>query len=164
MLLDKKDFKMRLSRISPFVIAGAALLAGCDAHPGRMLGKNLPDETQVVDGPSLALPPSFELRPPREAQDYEALLRQQKTLEAESLITGVSASQVTTFSDASSSVPNGDVWLVKQVSTQSGVVADPNVRSELDAAAKTDEATKETSAQKSKKGLFKRWFGSSDDE
>lgn len=155
---------MRLSRISPFVIAGAALLAGCDAHPGRMLGKNLPDETQVVDGPSLALPPSFELRPPREAQDYEAVLRQQKTLEAESLITGVSGTQVTTF-DGSSSVPNADEWLVKQVSTQSGVVADPNVRSELEATAKADEAApKDTSEQKAKKGLLKRWFGRSDDE
>lgn len=120
--------------------------AGCGGK--KLLARSLPDETQVIDGPTLALPPHFELRPPREAQDYEAVLRAQKTEEAHSLITGVSGSVPAAGGD----VPQSDSWLLQQSSEQSGVRADPNVRGELEKQAAQPEEAK-------KPGLMKRWFG-----
>jgi hypothetical protein len=141
----------------PLLIAATAalLLTGCGST--KLMGKSLPDETQVIDGPSLVLPPQFELRPPREAQDYESVLRAQKSAEARTLITGVSASVAGVA--VSGSVPSGDEWLLKQAADQSGVVSDPNVRQDLEKAAMQPEAE----AEKGKQGLFKRWFGKSDE-
>lgn len=151
---------MRLNRFPSVALALAALALGACTH-GNILGKNLPDETQVIDGPSLALPPNYQLRPPREAEDYEAVLRAQTSAKARSLITGVSTTQPQA---AAGSVPEGEAWLVKKAAAQSGVTADPNVRSELDAAADTEAQTKDSDVEKAKKGLLKRWFGNDEDE
>lgn len=131
------------------IIAGVALiLAGCGET--KLFDRSLPDETRVIDGPTLAVPPSMDLRPPREAQDYETLLREQKTAEGQALITGVSA---TVPVSASAAVPSEDEWLLQQTGTK----ADPNVRAELEAAAKNPDEDK-------KPGLFKRWFGKNEDK
>ncbi|MBI1309094.1 MAG: DUF3035 domain-containing protein [Proteobacteria bacterium] len=120
-------------------------LAGCGGKP--LLSRTLPDETQVIDGPSLAVPPDMQLRPPSDGKgDYEAMLNRQQTMEAHELITGVSGTQA--VSGSAAEVPAGDQWLLQQT----GTVADPNVREELDKAA----AAK---AEEPKKSLFKRWFG-----
>lgn len=142
------------------LLAAAVLLAGCGNSAGKLMGKSLPDETQVIDGPTLALPPQYELRPPRESTDYESVLRAQKTVEAQSLITGVSATAV---APAMGSVPAGDEWLLQQTSQQLGVVADPGVREDLRVV--TPEELQAREDAKTKKGLLGRWFGGqSDDE
>ena len=164
---------MRIVRIASTVAAcglGLALVACGDT---KLLGKSLPDETQVIDGPTLALPPQFDLRPPREAADYETMLRAQKGIEAQNLIvTGSSSTTVTMppadgvtttqTSEVSASVPSSDQWLVNKSAAQTGVVADPNVRTTLQN--KYPEDLKAAEDAKAKKGLFGRWFGSSDDE
>jgi hypothetical protein len=78
------------------------------------------------------------------------------------LITGVSPTAAGGEA-AAGDVPASDAWLVKQVGTQAGVAADPNVREQLDSMAKTDVAVEESKDDKAKKGLLKRWFGSSDE-
>lgn len=136
-----------------FLVASAAalLLAGCGET--KLLSRTLPDETRVVDGPGLVVPPDYQLRPPREASDYETLLGERKTAEAQALITGVSGSVVVSGSVAE--VPAADVWLVKESQQQSGVVADPNVRQALENETKLPEPEQ-------KKSTWQRWFGSSD--
>lgn len=119
----------------------------------KLMAKSLPDETRVIDGPTLALPPQYDLRPPREAADYEHILRAQKTVEAQTLITGVSP----TMAPAAGEVPQADAWLVQQTSQQSGVVADPNVREDLRVVT-PEELQAQEDAEK-KKGLLGRWFG-----
>lgn len=149
-----------MRKVQMAMVATALLLAACGNSAGKLMGKSLPDETQVIDGPTLALPPQYELRPPREAADYESVLRAQKTVEAQALITGVSATAVT---PAAGAVPSGDDWLLKQTSQQVGVVADPNVREDLRVV--TPEELKAQEEAKAKKGLLGRWFGrTSDDE
>ena len=148
---------MRMTRIG---LCGAALLlAACGGSAGKLVGKSLPDETQVIDGPTLALPPQYELRPPRESADYESVLRAQKTAEAQSLITGVSGTAV---APASGEVPATDAWLVKQTSQQVGVVADPGVREDL--RIKTPKELQEEEKAKKSRGLLDRWFGRNADE
>jgi hypothetical protein len=117
-------------RNAKWMVGVALLAAGCGET--KLLDRSLPDETRVIDGPSLAVPPSMDLRPPREAEDYETVLRAQKTVEGQALITGVSASSVVSGSEA---VPGGDQWILQQTGAQ----ADPNVRAELEAAAKNPE-------------------------
>jgi len=137
------------------VVLAAALLAGCGG--GSVFKKTLPDETRVIDGPSLALPPQFELRPPRDAEDYESVLRAQKTVEAQSLITGVSPSGVVGVSATQAADP-AEQWLIDRASQQSGVVADPNVRADLmRPLTEAEKAAEET--QQKKRGLLQRWFG-----
>lgn len=135
-------------RSAKIMVGVALILAGCAET--KLFDRSLPDETRVIDGPSLAVPPHMELRPPREAQDYETVLSQQKSAEAKALITGVSASAVVS---ASAEVPGEDEWILQQT----GTAADPNVRSELENAAKNPE-------EKKKSGLFQRWFGKNEDE
>lgn len=125
--------------LSMFVLAGmAVMLAGCG---GTKLigGRTLPDETRVVDGPSLALPPDFELRPPEKTQDYEAVLRAQKTAEAKGLILGNqvgNVSETTTPMQGATMVSGQDSWLTEQAGA-----ADGDIRSQLDKDA--EEAAKE---------------------
>lgn len=157
----------RITRNAGLAVAmgGALMLAACGGSAGKLMGKSLPDETQVIDGPTLALPPQFELRPPRQAADYESVLRAQKGVEARNLITtGTSATAVNTpaAADVSGAVPAADEWLVDKTAAQTGVVADPNVREEL--VNKTPEEIKATKDAKAKKGLFSRWFGGSDSD
>lgn len=97
-------------------------LSGCGST--KLFGSQTPpDETQVIDGPSLSLPPDFSLRPPHEAEDYEAVLRAQKTREAEAIIIGgpVSATIIP-------GVATDDQWLLQQAG-----VADANIRDKLTA-------------------------------
>jgi hypothetical protein len=56
-----------MKRFSLFAVLGlVAVLAGCsDVADSLGLGRNPPDEFAVVDRPPLAMPPDFELRPPR---------------------------------------------------------------------------------------------------
>lgn len=157
----------RLGRISGLALAGTALLVSGCGGASKLMGKSLPDETQVIDGPTLALPPQFDLRPPREAADYESVLRAQKGVEAQNLIvTGSSSTTVTTqtvtTSEVSGSVPSSDAWLVTKSAAQTGVVADPNVRTQLEN--KYPEDLKAAEEAKAKKGWLGRWFGGSDDE
>ncbi len=142
---------MHLARTG--LVVTALLLAACGGNAGKLMGKSLPDETQVIDGPTLALPPQFDLRPPRESDDYESLLRAQKTVEARGLITGVSA----TAPMAAGEVPQGDAWLLQQTSQQTGVVADPNVREELREVSPEELAAEEKARKE--QGLLGRWFG-----
>jgi hypothetical protein len=137
------------------------VLAGC-GESTKLLGKSLPDETVVVDGPSLELPPEFSLRPPRDAQDYESVLRAQKGVEAQALITGVSASEVVVSGTAAGEVPNTEAWLLNKASEQTGAIQ-PDIREQLkiDAAGKAEATDSEA---KRKQGLFGRWFGSASDE
>ena len=142
----------------------AVLLAACGGNAGKLMGKGLPDETQVIDGPSLALPPQYELRPPREAADYESVLREQKRIEFQGMVTGTSATAPMDAAAVVDSVVSGtvvpatDAWILDKVSHQTGVLPDPNVRDDL------KELLPEEEAAKSKKGLFGSWFGSNDDE
>jgi hypothetical protein len=136
-------------------LAGVSLLTACGST--KLIGnKAPPDETQVIDGPGLVLPPDFDLRPPREAQDYESVLRQQKNAEAQGLITGVSG---TVANEGGSAVPAGDQWLLKQA----GGTAQPGIRNKLSGEVQADKAKAKADAHKDD-GLLKRWFGSSDDD
>ena len=138
------------------VLTAAVLLAGC-ANDG-LFKSSLPDETRVVDGPSLALPPQYNLRPPQEAKDYDAQLRQQKALDtAEDLITGTSPTTVVSGSEDVSSTGDVDQWFIDKAAQQSGVVADPNVRQELAVQDQSDK--KEKAKDESKQGLLSHWFG-----
>lgn len=112
----------------------------------KLLGKSLPDETQVVDGPTLALPPSFELRPPRDAKDYEGALRVQQQADVQGMLTGVSATVPAAGSAAQ------DAWLVDKVGAGQ---ADIRAQLEQDAALPKEEK---------KQGLFGKWFGKDNDE
>ncbi len=148
--------KMPIALTVTVLAATAVALTACGETSGKLLGKSLPDETQVIDGPTLALPPQFDLRPPRESQDYESVLRAQKGEEARSLITGTSA---TVPVDATAAVPAGDEWLVNKTAAQTGVVADPGVREDL--RVKDPAELKAEEDAKAKKGLIGRWFGGS---
>lgn len=109
------------------MMAVAVTVSACGET--KLLGSRTPpDETRVIDGPTLALPPDFNLRPPSEAEDYEAVLRAQKTTEAQQLIVGsaVAAAPV------SGSVPADDAWLVQQAGT-----ADADIRTKLETDATT---------------------------
>ncbi|NBX86284.1 MAG: DUF3035 domain-containing protein [Proteobacteria bacterium] len=125
------------------MMAGVALLATACGET-KLMARTLPDETKVIDGPSLAVPPSFELRPPREAADYEAVLGGRKMAEARGLITGVSG---TVTVSESAALDGADALLIKQT----GVAVDPNVRADLEKAEVVEEGQE-------KKGLLKRWF------
>lgn len=148
-----------MSKMLIALMATAVAVTACGETSGKLLGKSLPDETQVIDGPTLALPPQFELRPPREAQDYESVLRAQKGEEARSLITGISAT--TAVEGTGAAVPAGDAWLVDKTAAQTGVVADPGVREDL--RVKDPEELKAEEDAKAKKGLLGRWFGGNND-
>lgn len=124
-------------RISALLVAASALsLAACGGVKNP-LERTLPDETQVIAGPSLSLPPSFELRPPRSGDTNEAVLRAPSTQP----VSGTGA----------------ESWLVNRAQAEAGTAADANIRTDLEAKAEVDEAKAADAAQK--KGLFQRWFG-----
>ena len=138
-------------RASGRVILGAALVLSACSSETKLFDRSLPDETKVIDGPSLAVPPDMQLRPPREAADYESVLRDQKTAEGQALITGVSATAA--VSGSAGVVPGGDEWLLKQTGTK----ADPNVREQME----KDIAVPE---EEKKPNLWNRWFSKNKDE
>lgn len=149
-----------------FAVTGfALLLAACSGSGPKLMGKSLPDETQVIDGPTLALPPQFELRPPRESADYESVLRAQKGVEAQNLIvTGSSATTVGASAAVSGGVPASDDWLLQKTAVQNGVATDPDVRSELAVKVPDADAIAAKKKAQAKKGLFARWFGGSSED
>ncbi len=108
-------------------------MAGCSGAKNP-LQRTLPDETQVIAGPSLSLPPSFELRPPRTGDANEALLR-----------------APTAGGESSNS------WVVNRAQQEAGTRADANIRTDLEAKVVEDKATEAEENQK--KGLLQRWFG-----
>lgn len=118
----------------------AVALVGCGET--KILGKSLPDETQVVDGPSLALPPSFELRPPV----------------TESGTDSPATAQPAAATPAA--VPSAESWIVDQASKQGNIKADPNVRTDLTQTVVEEKKTEKTES----KGLFKKWFGKKDSD
>jgi hypothetical protein len=121
---------------TPLLLAALALgLTACGGMKNP-LERTLPDETQVLAGPALSLPPSFELRPPLTGEASEALLQ---TPTAQS-VSGTGA----------------ESWLVNQAQTQAGTVRDENIRTDLEAKAAADKATE--AAETEKKGLLQRWF------
>jgi hypothetical protein len=117
------------------LLAVTALLVGACSGMKNPLQRTLPDETQVLAGPSLSLPPSYELRPPRTGEVSETLLPTAATL--------VSSS--------------AEGWLVHQAQTQAGTVPDANIRTDLEAQDAQENAA-EAEARK-KQGLLQRWFG-----
>lgn len=135
---------------------GGVTLAGCGSTP--LMERTLPDETRVVDGPTLAVPPDFALRPPRDAKDYDAGLRAQSNADVQGLVTGVSASAVTAGSlaaqeqAAAAAAAPRDAWLVEKAGPAQG-----DIRTQLEQDAKAP-------VKKKDKGLLDRWFGGSDDE
>ncbi len=95
------------------------VLTACGS--GIIGSKTAPDETRVVDGPSLSVPPDFELRPPQKGETYTVRSSRQKTKEAQNLITG--------GGKASNTVETGeDAWLLNQT----GGRIDANIREELE--------------------------------
>ncbi len=134
------------------LLAGAGLalaLSGC-GETKVLGGRKAPDETQVVDGPNLVLPPNFDLRPPRQADNYESILQQQKNAEARKLIAGQTAA-------VSATAPAGaDQWLLNQAGR-----VDENIRTELD---KDDAVDVAKEQDVKKKRFWSGWFSSSDDE
>jgi hypothetical protein len=128
---------MQIMKIPALLVAATALgLTACGGVKNP-LERTLPDETQVIAGPSLSLPPSFELRPPRSGDANEAVLR---------------APGLQPVSGA-----GAEGWLVNRAQAEAGTAADANIRESLEAATKVDDsAAKEA---ESKKGLLQRWFG-----
>ena len=117
------------------VLSVAVLLVGC-GQGSLLTTRKPPDETRVVDGPSLAVPPDFSLRPPTQGEDYEAALRAQTTRDAQTiLVGGVVENQGT---------EGGEGWLLNQAGS-----SDANIRAQLEAEGKSPEA-------KEKPPLWKR--------
>src|ERR1700743_2494063 len=105
-------------------LAGVSLLTACGSTK-LLSDKTPPDETQVIDGPGLVLPPDFDLRPPREAKDYESVLRQQKNAEAHGLITGIHGRMAGV--SGTGAVPADDQWLLKEANG----TAQPGIRDKI---------------------------------
>ena len=121
------------------LLCGTALVASGCGGVKNPLQRTLPDETQVLAGPSLALPPSFELRPPREGTDTnEALLR-------------TPGSTVGAVSGTTT-----DAWLIQRAQSEAGTVADPTIRADLDVKAEAE--TVQAKEEAKKQGLIQRWF------
>ncbi|MCP5405509.1 MAG: DUF3035 domain-containing protein [Pseudomonadaceae bacterium] len=110
------------------LVAVAVFVAAC-GETKLLSSRTPPDETRVIDGPTLAVPPDFNLRPPSDAADYEAVLRAQKTAEARALITGGAA-------PVSATAAGDNTWLLNEAGS-----ADADIRSklEIDAVAQPEE-------------------------
>ena len=134
------------------LMAGAVVaigLAGC-GETKLIGGRKAPDETQVVDGPNLVLPPNFDLRPPRQADNYESILQQQKNAEARKLIAGQPAAV------SGTTTAGADQWLLDQAGR-----ADADIRDTLD---KDDAADVAKEQDVKKKRFWNGWFSSDDEE
>jgi hypothetical protein len=116
-----------------FLIALLALsVQGC-----ALVGSSIPDETRVVDGPSLSLPPDFELKPPSELSkkdnSYKAAEKAQGVL--------LGAKEPTTVNAGEAS------WLLNKAGQ-----ADEDIREQLEAEEAALEETKKT-------GWFNKMWG-----
>ena len=96
-----------------FLIAILALMVqGC-----ALVGSPVPDETRVVDGPSLSLPPDFELKPPSELSKKDNSYKAAE--KAQGVLLG---SKATTVKE------DDESWLVNQAG-----MADSAIREQLEA-------------------------------
>lgn len=93
----------------------AALLTACGG--GQIIGsKAPPDELAVIEGPSLALPPDYDLRPPQDGEGVEESL----VSDTDEMVFGVGK-------PAAPADP-ADSWLLKKTGATK---ADPRIRAKL---------------------------------
>ncbi|MBI1363183.1 MAG: DUF3035 domain-containing protein [Proteobacteria bacterium] len=127
--------------------ATTVLLAACGSTP-LLSSHTAPDEMAVVEGPSLALPPDFELRPPSGTSKTATPIKDEP-IDARAILNkdaqGVSATVAKP--DAA------DSWLIKAAG---GDKADPDIREKLTEKPKEEE--------KKEKGFFSRLNPFSDDD
>ena len=132
-----------MKKVLLFTLA-AFTLSACG---GLISAKKAPDEMAVIEGPSLSLPPNFELRPPVDAAEYQEQRKQER---ARQILTG--------SSEVKTPTTGPDAWLVKQAG---GDTRDPSIRKKLE-----KDHTVET--KEKKKGWFTRqkevFFGGEDEE
>ena len=130
---------------SVLTVGTAFGLAACGSS-APLVGRTTPDETRVIDGPRLTLPPEFSLRPPVSQQNYAETVSQNMQAEARTLITG----ETETTAMAPAAGPAGAKWLLNQAGS-----ADPAIRQTLEA----ESAAAQAAAEQEEKGLLDRWFG-----
>lgn len=86
--------------------AGVLVLSGC----GSLLsGKGMPDESRVIAGPKLAVPPEFDLRPPREGDDFATKVSAEKKAEIQTILGGAPEQK------AETQPTDTDSWLLQTV-------------------------------------------------
>lgn len=126
------------------LVCSATLLSACG---GLLSSKKAPDEMAVIEGPSLSLPPKFELRPPLDSAEYRRQLEAQR---AQQILTG--------SSEIKTPATGPDAWLVQKAGGDS---RDPSIRQRL-------EKDFEVKVEEDKKGWFGRQkdiiFGSEEEE
>lgn len=118
------------------LLASAALVSACG---GDVLGKKAPDEMAVIEGPSLVIPPDYELRPPREGggETYT----EQRSLRRVLMATDEEAAKM----------ESTDGWLVERAG---GTKRDPNIRERLE----REQQARVEVKKKKKSSWFGGWF------
>lgn len=101
------------------VVPVALMISACGSDT-LLASRSTPDEMAVVDGPTLSLPPNFELRPP--VSEYEMQAQQRQNNEVKNLLLGATETQQDTTNTAE------DSWLLQQVGADK---RDPNIREKL---------------------------------
>ena len=125
-----------------YIVAFSAVaLSAC----GGITSKTAPDELAVIEGPSLAIPPSYDLRPPRSGveQSYE-----ERRAARDILLSSEGAKVESTSPDS---------WLIDAAG---GSARNPNIREELE---RELEAKAEKKEEKKKKGWFGRMIADDED-
>ena len=128
----------------------AAFLVTACGETRLLSGRSAPDELSVVEGPSLALPPDFELRPPSANATQMAVPLKDEAIDARTILN----------KDATMAAPKAkpdaaDAWLIKAAG---GDKADPTIREKLSPQVIKQEEKAE------KKGFFSRLNPFDDDE
>lgn len=104
----------------------AIVLQGCGS---LFAGNTIPDETRVVDGPSLTIPPDFELKAPSELQKRDTSYKAAE--KAKGVLLGAKKIKA---------MPKGNEgWLVKQAGT-----ANSGIREQLEAEENAKKVTKKS--------------------
>jgi hypothetical protein len=124
------------------VVFSALALSAC----GGITTKTAPDELAVIEGPSLALPPSYDLRPPRSGENRT----QEERRQARDILLSSEGVKV------ESSSP--DSWLIDAAG---GQARNPNIREELE---RELEAKADKKEEKKKKGWFGRIIADDEEE
>lgn len=127
------------------------LLAGC------LGGKKAPDATLVADAPSLVIPPSFDLRPPRTDENGKVIERTTADVAAELKQEAQNILVGETVEPAKNAPAQADSWLVKKAGGDS---RNASIRELM---ARETKARQEKEAVESKKGWFSRNFGKKGD-
>ena len=112
----------------------AVTLSACGGNAPLIGQRTPPDETKVVDGPPLTLPPNFDLRPPRDgSSSAEELLRNRPVQAAD----------------------QSDAWLFEKIDR-----IDNNIREDLTPPAQPEPVLEEKlddEPEEEKKSLFFGW-------